>query len=139
VVGVIAGTVAVGMTGGGKQSNFPTSGYEVAFEVEIPKRGHGTYPQHFKAANEALLRAMADPDLAAALKSQLGADFESTILSPSGGVRGNSPGDWTWHHVPGRPGFLQLVRRAHHESKEMKKLFHPNGGSGGMKEWGADY
>ncbi|MDC0679024.1 RHS repeat-associated core domain-containing protein [Sorangium atrum] len=113
--------------------------YSVAFETAIPKAGIGRYPAHFAAANENLLRAMADPQLAPMIRQTIGQQFESTILSPTGRVLGRSPTGWTWHHVPGRPGVLQLVPSEQHASgSAWQHLLHPNG-QGGMSEWGHLY
>ncbi|KYF87627.1 hypothetical protein BE18_29000 [Sorangium cellulosum] len=112
----------------------PTA-YSVAFETTIPKAGIGRYPAHFAAANENLLRAMTAPQLAPMLRQTLGRQFESTILSSAGRVLGRSPAGWTWHHVPGRPGVLQLVPIEQHASgSSWQHLLHPNG-QGGMSEW----
>ncbi|MDC0682432.1 RHS repeat-associated core domain-containing protein [Sorangium atrum] len=113
--------------------------YSVVFETTIPKAGVGRYPAHFAAANENLLQAMADPQLAQMLRQTLGQQFESTVLSPTGRVLGRSPTGWTWHHVPGRPGVLQLVPIEQHASgSSWQNLLHPNG-QGGMSEWGHLY
>ncbi|WP_437480469.1 RHS repeat-associated core domain-containing protein [Sorangium sp. So ce1014] len=113
--------------------------YSVAFETTIPKAGIGRYPAHFAAANENLLREMTDPLLAPMLRQTLGQQFESTILSPTGRVLGRSPTGWTWHHVPGRPGVLQLVPIEQHASgSSWQHLLHPNE-QGGMSEWGHLY
>ncbi|WP_420878175.1 HNH endonuclease [Sorangium cellulosum] len=60
-------------------------------------------------------------------------------MSPAGRVLGRSPAGWTWHHVPGRPGVLQLVPIEQHASgSSWQHLLHPNG-QGGMSEWGHLY
>jgi RHS repeat-associated protein len=134
----LAITVLAGKAGGETQPAGP-QGYSVAFEANIPKKGIGTYPSHFTAANEQLLRAMGDAGMATALKAVLGECFEGTILSRSGRVLPRSPDGWTWHHVPGKPGALQLVPRPQHTAGSLfYGIMHPDG-SGGMKEWGALY
>ncbi|MFS8070577.1 MAG: HNH endonuclease [Byssovorax sp.] len=81
---------------------------------------------------------MSDPELATALRKTLGANFESTILSPSGRVLGASPAGWTWHHAV-EPGVLQLVPRSQHVTgSAWQSLLHP-GGAGGMVLWGSRY
>jgi hypothetical protein len=110
--------------------------YSVAFEAKVTERGIGTYAAHFAEANEQLLRAMGNPELAKALRQTLGANFESTILSLSGRVTGSSPAGWTWHHVPGQPGVLHLVPRVQHVSgSAWQPLLHPDG-EGGIVQWG---
>jgi hypothetical protein len=115
--------------------------YSVAFEARLTARGIGKYGAHFTEANEQLLRAMADPDLAAALRQTLGANFEGSILSRSGSVLGRSPAGWTWHHVVDQPGVLQLVPQAQHApGSAWQVLLHPGGrGRGGMFVWGSRY
>jgi len=114
------------------------SAYSVAFEAKLTPQGIGTYGSHFAEANEQLLKAMADPETANALRSTLGADFEGAIVSPSGSVRGVSPEGWTWHHAS-EPGVLQLVPDFQHApGSAWQPLLHP-GGAGGMSIWGADY
>jgi hypothetical protein len=111
--------------------------YSVAFEAKLTARGVGTYGAHVAEANEQLLQSMADPALARALRSTLGANFESTILSPSGRVLGSSPQGWTWHHVPDQAGVLQLVPRSQHApGSAWQSVLHP-GGEGGMAKWGS--
>jgi hypothetical protein len=113
--------------------------YSVAFEARLTARGVGKYGAHFAEANQQLLKSMADPDLAAALRQTLGATFEGSILSPSGRVLGSSPAGWTWHHVVDQPGVLQLVPRAQHApGSAWQSLLHP-GGEGGMTLWGSQY
>jgi A nuclease of the HNH/ENDO VII superfamily with conserved WHH len=111
--------------------------YSVAFEARLTEQGIGTYASHFVEANEQLLKAMADPETANALKATLGADFEGSIVSSTGGVRGVSPAGWTWHHVPDQPGVLQLVPGVQHAPGSARQpLLHP-GGVGGMSIWGS--
>ena len=112
------------------------SGYSVAFEATLTPRGVGTYPAHFAEANARLLAAMGNPELATALRTTLGANFEGTVVSAAGNVRGISPAGWTWHHVPGRPGVLQLVPAGQHApGSAWQGILHPKG-EGGMAEWG---
>ena len=110
--------------------------YSVAFEATLSERGVGTYAAHFAEANEQLLKAVADPELAAALRQTLGANFEGSIVSANGRVLGSSPAGWTWHHVADRPGALQLVPMGQHApGSAWQALLHP-GGLGGMSIWG---
>jgi hypothetical protein len=133
------GALAEGSTAAAGAATATPRAYSVAFETTIPKAGVGRYPAHFAAANENLLQAMADPQLAQVLRQTLGQQFESTVLSPTGRVLGRSPTGWTWHHVPGRPGVLQLVPIEQHASgSSWQNLLHPNG-QGGMSEWGHLY
>jgi hypothetical protein len=114
------------------------SAYSVAFEARLTPQGIGTYGSHFAEANEQLLKAMADPETANALRSTLVADFEGSIVSSSGSGRGVSPEGWTWHHAS-EPGVLQLVPDFQHApGSAWQPLLHP-GGVGGMSIWGADY
>jgi hypothetical protein len=107
------------------------SAYSVAFETTIPKLGLGTRPEHFKAAN-------------AALESTIKSDASVARMTEALGVqvplnRGTSPANWSWHHVPDRPGVLQLVPRTQHQWGSLEQpLLHP-GGKGGFSTWGADY
>jgi hypothetical protein len=112
--------------------------YSAAFETTIPELGIGSRGAHFQAANEALLKATGDPKLASALRSTLG-DFEGTIVSSTGRVLESAPPGWTWHHVAGRPGVLQLVPRVQHApGSAFQHLLHP-GNSGGFAEWGSRF
>lgn len=105
------------------------SGYSVAFETTIARAGAGTRGAHFKAANEALRAEMrASPDITRAIES-LG------IKVPGGG---KSPANWSWHHVPDRPGVMQLVPRTQHQGSAWQQLLHP-GRVGGFKLWGAEF
>jgi RHS repeat-associated protein len=127
LVGVVKGALAAGGA---------PSAYSVAFEATLTERGVGTYAAHFAEANEQLLKATATPELAAALRESLGANFEGTIVSQSGRVLGSSPAGWTWHHVADRPGVLQLVPGGQHApGSAYQGLLHP-GGEGGMAIWG---
>ena len=132
--------IALGVAlGGGPKGGGPPRAYSVAFEAKIEPTGFGSRPAHFGAANEALLRGMAqDPGLAAGIRSLI-PDFETSTLTPSGRVLGVSPPGWTWHHVPGRPGVLQLVPRIQHTNGSLfQPLLHPNG-IGGFAEWGSKF
>jgi hypothetical protein len=109
------------------------SGYSIGFETEIAARGIGTRPSHFAAANENLVAAMdADPEFAQAMEDMIPGVREAIEARPT-----QSP-IWTWHHVQGRPGVLQLVPRSEHAGAGYGRLFHP-GGYGGFSEWGALY
>ncbi len=111
--------------------------YSVAFEAKLTPQGIGTYGSHFVDANEQLLKAMADPETANALRSTLGENFEGSIVSSSGTVRGVSPSGWTWHHVPDQPGVVQLVLGFQHgPGSAWQPMLHP-GGVGGMSIWGS--
>ena len=130
VLGALSGGLAAPAARGAPRA------YSVAFEARLTERGVGTYGAHFAEANEQLLRSMADSELAAALRQTLGANFEGSILSPSGRVLGTSPAGWTWHHVVDQPGVLQLVPQAQHApGSAWQTLLHP-GGEGGMAIWG---
>jgi hypothetical protein len=62
-------------------------------------------------------------------------------LRLEGAVRGVSPTStgWSWHHVPGRPGVMQLVPFSQHKSgTPYQYLLHPDRG-GGYQEWGRSY
>jgi len=132
------GTLGVLVRGVGAANRVP-SAYSVAFEARLTARGVGKYGAHFAEANQQLLKSMADPDLAAALRQTLGANFEGSILSSSGRVLGSSPAGWTWHHVVDQPGVLHLVPRAQHApGSAWQWLLHP-GGEGGMTLWGSKY
>jgi hypothetical protein len=136
---VSAAVARAGATGVGGAASGAPGAYSVAFETTIPKAGTGRYPAHFAAANENLLRAMSDPQLAQMLRQTLGPQFEGTILSPTGRVLGRSPAGWTWHHVPNQPGVLQLVPiEQHAPGSSWQYLLHPNG-EGGMSQWGHFY
>ncbi|WP_438037271.1 HNH endonuclease [Sorangium sp. So ce204] len=59
--------------------------------------------------------------------------------SASGAARGLSPSGWTWHHVPERPGVVQLVPRAQHTAGSgYYELMHPEG-RGGFFLWGKEF
>ena len=126
-----AGSAAEGTVTGAPRA------YSVAFEAKLTQRGIGTYQAHFVEANEQLLKAMADRTLGGALRRTLGADFEGSLISTSGGVRGVSPPGWTWHHVAAQPGVMQLVPFGQHvRGSAWQPLIHP-GGRGGMFTWGS--
>ena len=83
----------------------PTA-YSVIFETPIGKLGIGTRRSHFRQANSALSAAMdSDAEFAAAMK-EAGIEV-STDLS-------KSPANFSRHHVPDRPGTMQLVPRTEH-------------------------
>jgi RHS repeat-associated protein len=103
--------------------------YSVAFQVTIPRLGIGTRAAHFKAANDILRNEMRlNPELAK-IMDELG------ISVPT---KGKSPFGWSWHHVPDRPGVLQLVPINQHQGSLWQHLLHPNR-RGGFKLWGAEY
>ncbi|WP_374243821.1 RHS repeat-associated core domain-containing protein [Zoogloea sp.] len=105
--------------------------YSVAFETAIPKLGLGTRPEHFKAANSVLESAIKSDTSFARIAKNLG------IAVPTD--RRTSPANWTWHHVPDRPGIMQLVPRSQHSwGSVQQRLLHP-GGKGGFSIWGRDY
>jgi hypothetical protein len=111
------------------------SAYSVAFETPIPKVGAGSRGAHFKASNEALLAEMrANPGFASAMEA-LGI---KPPTSGAGTALPRSPPGWTWHHVPNRPGVMQLVPTPQHQGGPWQPLFHP-GGVGGFKLWGAEF
>ncbi|XXU81017.1 RHS repeat-associated core domain-containing protein [Sorangium sp. So ce1151] len=110
-------------------------GYSVAFETTIPKVGAGSRGAHFKAANEALLAAMkVSPDFGSRIEA-LGIKVPT---SGAGTALQRSPAAWTWHHVPDRPGVMQLVPAAQHQGGPWQPLVHPNG-VGGFKLWGTEF
>jgi hypothetical protein len=81
--------------------------YSVAFETTIAKRGVGQRGAHFKDANQSLLNTMRrDPEFARMMD-------DMGIAAPARLDR--SPTGWTWHHVAGRPGVMQLVPRTQHQ------------------------
>ncbi|KAB2907697.1 MAG: hypothetical protein F9K40_04825, partial [Kofleriaceae bacterium] len=51
-----------------------------------------------------------------------------------GQILGLSPQHWTWHHVPHRPGVMQLIPRDQH-AQAYKSILHPDN-KGGMSLWG---
>jgi A nuclease of the HNH/ENDO VII superfamily with conserved WHH len=104
--------------------------YSVAFETTLDEAGVGTRAAHFKAANIALSESLSGEAM-----EELGI---SVPRSNAGTILGESPSDWTWHHVPDQPGVMQLVPRAMHRGSIWQPLLHP-GGIGGFKLWGADY
>lgn len=70
-----------------------------------------------------------DARLATAMK-----DLDVTIPKQLG----RSPEGWSWHHVPDRPGVMQLVPRAQHQGGPWQALLHKDQ-VGGFKKWGSDY
>ncbi|WP_437668820.1 RHS repeat-associated core domain-containing protein [Sorangium sp. So ce131] len=110
-------------------------GYSVAFETMIPKVGAGSRGAHFKAANDALLAdTRASPELASAIRD-LGIEVPT---SNAGTTLQRSPPGWTWHHVPERPGVMQLIPTSQHQGGPWQPLVHP-GGVGGFKLWGSNF
>jgi hypothetical protein len=104
--------------------------YSVAFETTVAKRGVGQRGAHFKDANQSLLNTMRrDPEFARMMD-------DMGISAPARLDR--SPTGWTWHHVAGRPGVMQLVPRTQHQGGPWQPLLHPSG-AGGFREWGGDY
>jgi RHS repeat-associated protein len=112
----------------------PTRGarraYSVAFETRIAARGIGTRGSHNVQANEALAAAIQSDSGFAGMMRSLGIAVPRDLR--------RSPGDWTWHHVPGQPGVMQLVPRSQHGASGFGRLLHPNN-EGGFKEWGERY
>ncbi len=122
---------AVGAIAGKTRAN----AYSAAYETTIPKLGIGERAAHFRSANEALLAEMrANPEMANITKN-LGIEVPTDA---TGKVLGRSPSNWTWHHVPDKPGAMQLVPTAQHQGSAWQQLLHPNQ-KGGFKIWGADY
>jgi hypothetical protein len=107
-----------------------TAAYSVFFETTIPKLGIGSRPAHFSAANQNLAAAMkVNPDLDR-MAAGLGIQIPRRL--------GQSPAGWSWHHVPDRPGVMQLVPRGQHQGSAWQPMLHPNR-QGGYKLWGKDY
>ncbi|WP_205873680.1 HNH endonuclease [Mycobacterium camsae] len=115
----------------------------MAYDTTLPPDLFPGYSrgEHFRAANEALLRAMdADPLFAQAV-SDLIPGLRDAIETPGGAARPRSPSQlgWTWHHHID-PGRMQLVPDIHHpvgkgSRPNTWRLMHP-GGIGGMALWG---
>jgi RHS repeat-associated protein len=105
--------------------------YSVLFETTIPKIGVGTRPEHFKAANRAMLDAIEkDKDFANLLR-------EAGVTIPTN-IR-QSPSGWTWHHSADRPGVMQLVPYDQHKwGSSYQSVLHPKG-KGGFSNWGSGY
>lgn len=104
--------------------------YSVAFETTIAKLGVGTRPGHFAAANRALQAEINSDAGFASMMNGLGVKVPNQL--------GRSPNGWTWHHVPDRPGAMQLVPRSQHQGSAWQSQLHP-GGSGGFAQWGDEY
>ncbi|MEP6675853.1 MAG: HNH endonuclease [Ferruginibacter sp.] len=107
--------------------------HSVAFETELPSNLYKNgYYQHFKQSNTALNNAMAsDPAFANAM-SELGIEIPRT---PAGGIKGQSPAGWSWHHEQA-VGIMQLVPKIQHTPGSIYwNTLHP-GGFGGMAVWG---
>jgi hypothetical protein len=115
-----------------------TRAYSVAFETTLQPLAGGaartlSRAPYFKAANEALLLEMRANAGFAQSMEHLGIHVPS---SSTGAALGRSPAGWTWHHVPNRPGVMQLVPRSEHQGGAWQPLFHP-GGVGGFKVVGS--
>lgn len=125
-------TAAIGGLAGSVRGLAATgaSAYSVAFEAAIAKVGAGTRPAHFAAANRALEAAIKSDPAFAKLMDSLGIGVPSRL--------GQSPANWSWHHVPDRPGVMQLVPRDQHQGGFWQLLLHPNQ-QGGFKLWGSEY
>ena len=122
-------TFFVGETGAWVHNCRLAQGPRIAFEMNLVKRGEGSRRAHNRQANAALERAMAgNTNTAKTLRS-------SGVRVPRNLDR--SPKGSTWHHVPDRPGVMQLVLHAHHRSRFVSSL-HPEG-VGGFKLWGHLY
>ena len=106
------------------------SAYSVAFETKIAKKGIGTLESHFASANRNLAAATEKDSGLAKIMNNL------DIRKPDRIDR--SPANWSWHHVPNRPGILQLVPRIQHRGSAWHHLFHKNQ-VGGFKIWGSNY
>lgn len=105
--------------------------YSVAFETELEPLGVGTRAAHFRAANKALAASVSADTL-----TEMGIEIPRSNV---GTILGESPKGWTWHHVPGQPGVMQLVPRAMHAPGSIwQPLLHP-GRVGGFKLWGGLY
>jgi hypothetical protein len=94
------------------------------------KAGAGTRGSHFTDANKSLAAAMNKDPAFAKMMDDLDIRIPDRL--------DQSPGGWSWHHVPNQPGTLQLVPRAQHQGAPWQPLLHPNQ-TGGFKLWGADY
>ena len=106
------------------------SGYSVAFETTIPKSGVGTRASHFANANKNLAAAMKDDKTLAKAMEELDITIPERL--------GQSPAGWSWHHVPDRPGVMQLVPRSQHQGGPWQSLLHENQ-VGGFKIWGSNF
>jgi hypothetical protein len=104
--------------------------YSVAFETTIAEAGVGTRASHFTDANKSLAAAMKNDAGFANMADSLGIQIPNRL--------GQSPADWSWHHVPDQPGVMQLVPRSQHQGGPWQPLLHPNQ-EGGFKLWGSQY
>ncbi|MEG3792722.1 RHS repeat-associated core domain-containing protein, partial [Lysobacter sp. CCNWLW3] len=105
----------------------PYNPYSMPYETNIPNTGSGSRPVHNRDANAQLAQAMRSDPAFARMMEMLGVRLPART--------GNSPDGWSWHHVPGRPGVMQLVPRYQHTGSQWQSNFHPNG-TGGYAEWG---
>jgi len=109
--------------------------YSVAFRMKLPSNLYpgGSYYQHFKAANEALDAAMtADRNFAAQME-ELGVTIPR---GARGGIIGESPTGWVWHHNT-ETGIMELVPKSQHPDIPggiFWEVMHPDG-KGGMSRW----
>lgn len=105
--------------------------YSVLFETTIPKVGAGTRPEHFKAANRAMLDAIEKDKGFSNLVREAGVTIPANMRQ--------SPAGWTWHHSADRPGVMQLVPYDQHKwGSSYQSVLHPKG-KGGFSNWGSGY
>ncbi|UCI24606.1 HNH endonuclease [Mesorhizobium sp. B2-8-5] len=108
--------------------------YSVVFETKLDPALYPGFsrPNHFQAANEALLVLMErEPDFAKILREG-GISLQRT---KRGLVPRTAPPGYTWHHAD-EPGVMQLVPRYQHDLGTIfQKTLHPDR-RGGFSIWG---
>jgi hypothetical protein len=128
--GIKAASVPIASQIGRSLASKP-SAYSVAFETTIAKTSIGTRSAHFAAANKNLEFAIKSDTQFAKMVNGLGIRVPEKL--------GQSPANWTWHHVPDRPGVLQLVPRDQHNPGSIwQRLLHPDR-KGGFNQRGSEY
>jgi len=130
--------------------------YSVWFETTIrPETYRRSDANHFRQANRALnsafeadreeitagnaelfARLQCEPGFARAMEAKYPGIIEHVRPGPRDGMSPEAPPGLTWHHVKGRPGVLQLVPTAQHQSGgPVQQSLHPEG-TGGRADWG---
>ena len=89
-------------------------------------RGEGV---HFRRANTALDEAIKSDSAFAASIEKMAPGTCAAVAATKG--RATPPG-WTWHHVEGEPGVMELVPQEDHWRRW--KTYHPNN-RGGYADW----
>lgn len=110
--------------------------YSTAFRTKLPSDTYpgGSYAQHFRAANKALVDVMVASPEFAKMMDELIPGIRNQLVGPRGGISPLSPEGWVWHHNV-ETGIMDLVPKGQHTPGSIFwNTLHPNG-VGGMATW----